>query len=174
MSPSSPKAGPQEQVVLQSKPQPTNVSGAHRLLASDLATEIEFLAARARSVGTARANEFLAPLDLKVRSYSILALASSGHEPSQRELADFLSLDASQIVALVDELERRGLVSRAADPRDRRSNSIAATTAGLALYRAARDAVRRAESESLGALSVAERDTLRSLLARIAFPAPSS
>ena len=144
-------------------------STADRLLATELATEVEFLAARARAVGTARANEFLAGINLRVRSYSVLALACSGENPSQRELAEFLSLDASQIVALVDELEGRGLVARAADRRDRRSNSISATAAGRELYVAARAAIREAESESLRALSVSEQESLRSLLHRIAF-----
>lgn len=140
-----------------------------RLLASDLTDEIEFLTARARSVGTSRANALLAPLELKVRSYSVLALACSGLAPSQREMAEFLSLDPSQIVALVDQLEQRDLVARVADPRDRRSKGISATPAGEALYDEARRAVRTAEEQSLAALSTAEREQLRDLLTRVAF-----
>ena len=49
----------------------------------------------------------------------MLTLANSGLEPTQRELADFLSLDPSQIVALMDELEKRGLV----DPGARASRT---------------------------------------------------
>lgn len=140
-----------------------------RLRNTDLAQEIEFLTARARAVGTQQAHTRLAPHDLRVRSYSVLALACSGEGPSQRELAEFLRLDPSQIVSLVDDLERRGLVSREADPRDRRSKVIAPTAAGHALYAKASEAARQAEAESLGQLSLAERDVLRSLLRRIAF-----
>ena len=110
--------------------QPTAGNGLERLYTTDLASEIEFLTARARSLGSGRANNMLAELDLKVRSYSVLSLACSGQNPSQRELADFLSLDPSQIVALVDQLEKRGAVTREADPRDRRSKVIAPTPAG--------------------------------------------
>ncbi len=145
-------------------------SALARLMSTDLAGEVEFLAARARALGTGTANEFLAPLNLRVRSYSVLALACSGENPSQRDLAEFLSLDASQIVPLVDELESRGLVIRSADPRDRRSNSIEATADGRALYATAKAAITQAEAASLGALTAQERDTLRSLLRRIAFP----
>lgn len=42
-------------------------------------------------------------------------------EPTQRELTDFLSLDPSQVVSLVDDLKRRGLVERAAGKQDRRA-----------------------------------------------------
>ena len=140
-----------------------------RLLSTDLVDEIEFLAARARSLGSAHANAVLAPLDLKVRSYSVLAMACSGTEPSQRELADFLRLDPSQIVALVDALEQRGLVLRAADSRDRRSKVIQPTAAGRELYKRATASVRAAENTSLAALDGPERDQLRVLLRKIAF-----
>lgn len=153
-SPNSPAAGPV----------------ARRLLGTGLASEIEFLAARARAIGTATANYHLASLDLRVRAYSILALACSGQNPSQRELAAFLSLDASQIVALVDDLEQRGLVTRVVGERDRRSKSITATIEGQRLFDRARTAIQQAEDESLAQLDDAEKETLRRLLTKIAFP----
>jgi DNA-binding MarR family transcriptional regulator len=149
--------------------QPTAGNGLERLYTTDLASEIEFLTARARSLGSGRANNMLAELDLKVRSYSVLSLACSGQNPSQRELADFLSLDPSQIVALVDQLEKRGAVTREADPRDRRSKVIAPTAAGRRLYKRAEAIVRQASDLSLAQLNEQERETLRDLLRRIAF-----
>ncbi|TJY69064.1 winged helix-turn-helix transcriptional regulator [Arthrobacter sp. CAU 1506] len=149
--------------------QPTAGNGVERLYSTDLASEIEFLTARARSLGSGRANNMLAELDLKVRSYSVLSLACSGQNPSQRELADFLSLDPSQIVALVDQLEKRGAVTREADPRDRRSKVIAPTAAGRRLYKRAEAIVQQASDHSLSALNEQERETLRDLLRRIAF-----
>jgi DNA-binding MarR family transcriptional regulator len=140
-----------------------------RLKQTDLGNEIEFLAARARSIGNARANSRLAPLDLKVRSYSVLALACSTSGPSQRDLAEYLCLDPSQIVALVDGLEKRGLVERVADPVDRRSKIIRGTRAGKTLYQQAAEAVRAAEDVSLRGLNDQERNTLRELLRKIAF-----
>lgn len=142
---------------------------ADRMRQSDLSNEIEFLTARARSIGNARANARLATLELKVRSYSILALACSTSGPSQRDLAEFLCLDPSQIVALVDGLEQRGLVERLSDPKDRRSKVIQATAAGKRLYKRAAEAVREAEDASLQELTGEERDQLRGLLKKIAF-----
>lgn len=146
-----------------------NASLPPRLQATDLASEIEFLLARARAVGTAQANEVLSELELKARSYAVLSLAVSAKKPTQRELAEFLSLDASQIVALVDGLQDRGLVRREPDPNDRRSNVIVSTDEGEKLCARASDMVARAEARSLAALSVEERDQLRALLARVAF-----
>jgi DNA-binding MarR family transcriptional regulator len=148
---------------------PPATAGLERLYGTDLANEIEFLTARARSLGSGLANSMLAELDLKVRSYSVLSLACSGQNPSQRELADFLSLDPSQIVALVDQLERRGAVAREADPRDRRSKVIVATAPGRKLYKQAEAIIRKASDESLAQLNEQERETLRDLLRRIAF-----
>jgi DNA-binding MarR family transcriptional regulator len=147
----------------------TSERGASELATTELASEIEFLTARARSIGIARANAALAPLALRVQSYSVLALACSDRNPSQRELAEFLVLDPSQIVALVDQLEKRRLVIRETNSRDRRSKGISATTAGRKLYAEARAIVREAENHSLKMLRHDEQEQLRVLLQKIAF-----
>lgn len=134
-----------------------------------LGHEVEFVAARARSIGTAMANAAIAPLGLKVRSYSVLSLACSGTGPSQREIAAFLILDASQIVSIVDSLEAAGLVTRRQGSVDRRSHAIEATAAGHELYARAREAISRAEDEALAALDSDERADLLRLLRAIAF-----
>ncbi|MBK5237750.1 MAG: MarR family transcriptional regulator [Actinomycetales bacterium] len=144
-------------------------TGTTRLFSTELAHDLEFLTARARAVGTMRANLELEPLGLKVRSYAVLALACSGENPSQRELAEFLSLDASQIVALVDQLETSGFVERQSDVRDRRSNIIVPTASGRSLCAQANVAVAAAQDASLRSLTTSEREQLRQLLARIAF-----
>lgn len=140
-----------------------------RLLGSPLVGEIEFLTARARALGSAKANALLAPLDLKIRSYAVLSLACSGAAPSQRELAEFLLLDPSQIVALVDGLEQRGLVKRETDPRDRRSKVIRGTAKGRRLLTQAAAATQQAEEQAMQDLTTSERAQLRELLRRIAF-----
>jgi len=140
------------------------------LLDSRLAGEAEFLAARAAAVGSALANRELRELGLRVRSYSVLSLASEAQPPTQRQLADFLRLDPSQIVALVDELETAGLIRREADPGDRRSRIVVATAEGRRLLARAAKAARVAEDEALAPLTVHERAQLTALLRRIAFP----
>jgi DNA-binding MarR family transcriptional regulator len=136
---------------------------------SALATEIEFLNARARSIGSSIANELLLELGLRVRSYSVLALAASGVNPTQRQLAEFLRLDPSQIVALVDELETAGHVRREPDATDRRSKVIVATPEGKKLYGRAAQLTQRAEDLALAVLTPAERDQLRAIMTKVAF-----
>lgn len=142
---------------------------AHRLEASLLASDLEFLTARARAVGIRRANQWLEPLGIKARDFAILSLVSTDEQPSQRELAEFLSLDASQVVALVDSLEKKQLLKRQTDPRDRRSNILVSTQAGIELYEKAQIAIDQAREESLDGLSDAERDELKRLLTLMAF-----
>lgn len=134
----------------------------------DLVQELNFLVARMRSLGSTTANQALKPFGLKVRSYSVLSLACSEIAPTQRELAEFLALDPSQIVPLVDALETSGLVTRQSDPRDRRSKVIVATNEGHKLYAQARKITKQNEDETLAALSPAERTQLRELLSRVA------
>jgi DNA-binding MarR family transcriptional regulator len=147
----------------------TQIRAATRLLNSDLAADIEFLAARARAIGSANANTALAGFGLRVRSYSVLSLACNGLEPTQRELADFLSLDPSQIVPLIDELEKQKLVRRRPDPRDRRSKVLVATPKGEELNAAAAAAVNNATAATLSDLTAEESETLRQLLWKVAF-----
>ncbi len=144
-------------------------SSVERFRETELATEIEFLLARARNLGIIHANEALADLGLRARSYVVLSLAVSGLQPTQRELADFVNLDASQIVAIVDDLERQRLVVRQPAPHDRRTNVIIATDEGHSRYTAARKVTSRAERESLSELSQHEQDMLRELLTRVVF-----
>ena len=149
---------------------PTDPSaGLERLLEAELTAEPVFLMARAASTGSSAANRMLAELELKVRHYSVLALACGEEQLTQRELSQFLVLDPSQIVAILDDLERRGAVERRTDPRDRRSKIIAPTAAGRELYARARVLVENSTAESLSPLSPAEREELSRLLKKVAF-----
>ena len=135
-----------------------------------LVDDLSFLLARANALSIAAANAALADLGLRVRSYSVLSLAAEPSPPSQREIAEFLRLDPSQVVALVDDLQKAGLVTREPDPRDRRANVIAATPAGRTLLARARESVLRAEHELHSELTETERATLSALLRKTAFP----
>lgn len=137
---------------------------------SELDQEPVFLMARAGSLGSVAANRALADLDLKVRHYSVLSLVCSEQGPTQRQLSEHLVLDPSQIVLIVDALEKRGAVQRQPDPTDRRSKIVVPTPAGRELYARARAVVTTATDTTLSALSQDERSTLLELLQRVALP----
>ncbi|WP_461188486.1 MarR family winged helix-turn-helix transcriptional regulator [Arthrobacter sp. Z4-13] len=135
-----------------------------RLAASRIGNDIGLLLAKLHAAGSLLNNRALADFGLRERSFSVLTLACSGLEPTQRELADFLSLDPSQVVSLVDDLERRGLVERTQGKQDRRAKIITSTKEGGKMHAKARAALDACEQEQLSTLNEAEADQLRELL----------
>ena len=150
------------------KPRPAGANGLrHSVLGGDLV----FLLVRANALTLAAANAALAEHGLKARSYSVLALAADDARPTQRELAEFLRLDPSQVVALIDDLERRRLVERRTDPADRRANVLVATDEGRALFGRASESARAVELGLLAAVTPEEHERLAQFLRLLAFPA---
>lgn len=135
----------------------------------DLSDDLSFLLARANALSLGHGNAALAEHGLKVRSYSVLAMACGDAPPSQREIADHLRLDPSQVVALVDGLQARGLLERRTDAADRRANVVVATAAGHALYDRAGADVAASEGAFLRVLSDTDRAHLARLLSVLAF-----
>ncbi|KAB1128738.1 winged helix-turn-helix transcriptional regulator [Micromonospora sp. AMSO12t] len=82
-----------------------------------------------------------------------------------RDLAEGLGCDRSNVTALVDKLERAGLVERHADPADRRQKTLVVTGPG----RRVRARVHQVMSDSrlLAGLTVEELATLRELVWKI-------
>ncbi|CAL9675149.1 hypothetical protein SUDANB105_07822 [Streptomyces sp. enrichment culture] len=83
-----------------------------------------------------------------------------------RALAGRLACDASNITGLVDRLEARGLVSRHADPADRRIKNVVATEEGREAIRLIR-ADMRATSAAFERLDEEGRRSLYELLGRL-------
>ncbi|MET3370500.1 MarR family winged helix-turn-helix transcriptional regulator [Arthrobacter sp. M2012083] len=135
-----------------------------RLAAAKIGSDVGLLLAKLHATGSLLNNKALADYGLRERSFSVLTLACSGLEPTQRELADFLSLDPSQVVSLVDDLEHRGLVKRAQGKQDRRAKIIVSTAEGRRIHNKARAALEVCEQTQLAALSEDENAQLRALL----------
>jgi DNA-binding MarR family transcriptional regulator len=133
-----------------------------------LTDDLGFLLSRASGLLVRTTNAALAGHGLRVRSYSVLLLAADAEDGvSQRELADVLGLDPSQIVLLVDELAAAGLVERQASPVDRRTKLVVATEAGRAVRAEAGLDVDAAQIRQLAELTAGEQHLLRELLSRL-------
>ncbi len=144
-------------------PQSTEVE-TPRLASAKIGSDVGLLLAKLHATGSLLNNKALADYGLRERSFSVLTLACSGLEPTQRELADFLSLDPSQVVSLVDDLEHRGLVKRAQGKQDRRAKIIVSTAEGRRIHNKARAALEVCEETQLAALTDEENVQLRALL----------
>lgn len=94
--------------------------------------------------------------------------AHPGARPySQLALGHALGVDKTTMTALLDKLERQGLVVRTPDPNDRRARLPVPTDAGRALQATLYEKLKAVEDRVLADLTAEERDTLRSLLRRI-------
>ncbi|RFU20399.1 MarR family winged helix-turn-helix transcriptional regulator [Geodermatophilus marinus] len=133
-----------------------------------LSADVGYLLTRASGALVRATNAALAGFGLRVRSYSALTLACEARDGiSQRDLAETLGLDPSQVVLLVDELTDAGLVERRPSEADRRTKLVVPTPAGVAARGRAARAVAGAHDDRLAALSAEERDLLRGLLGRV-------
>jgi DNA-binding MarR family transcriptional regulator len=141
---------------------------------TSLNADLGFLLSRASGLVVRASNAALATEGLRVRQYSVLVLACDAADGmSQRELAQVLGLDPSQVVALVDELADAGLVERRPDPADRRTRLVVATPAGRRTRRTAAARVAEAAVEPLRSLTEEEHGTLQRLLGRVVADAGS-
>jgi len=99
--------------------------------------------------------------------YRLLAALQEFGPASQASLGRHTGMDRSDVVASVNELVSRGLVSRSPDPADRRRNVIAITEAGAAHLRRLEELLADVQNELAAPLSPAERHQLVRLLTQI-------
>jgi len=120
----------------------------------------------------ARAEDPLAALGLSGRQYLILAVLGTDAPPSQLELAGLCGLLPAQVVPVLDELERRGLVARQRSEEDRRRSVVRLTPAGEESLAKADELARSIEDTLFGELDAGAREqlhgTLRAALTRTA------
>src|SRR3954451_22880020 len=112
----------------------------------------------------ARAEDPLAGLGLSGRQYMVLAILCSDEPTSQLELARLCGLLPAQIVPVVDELQRRGLVERQRDESDRRRSVVRATAKGVALLGEADELARSIEDALFGDLAPGARDEFADIM----------
>lgn len=111
------------------------------------------------------ANARLAELNIDTRLYSALTVIAEEDGPSQQTVVAYLGADRATVVALVDELERRGLVARTPNPRDRRAHALRPTAAGQRLVARAHRLMDQCERDFLSAVDREDRAALARILA---------
>lgn len=86
---------------------------------------------------------------------------------AQKAFREFLGLDASNVVGLLNELEEQGLVVRRRNPDDRRQHVVERTDAGVRALEHTYARLAIVEKELLGTLTPAEQAQLQALLSRV-------
>lgn len=117
-------------------------------------------------VGRRAFDTTLVPGGLRPRHLIALNLLSERGPASQQALAESLSLDPSNVVGLLNELEERRLITRRRDSADRRRHIVELSPRGQKELCGAYDRLRRVDDDLLSPLSARERATLYDLLVR--------
>jgi DNA-binding MarR family transcriptional regulator len=100
---------------------------------------------RAFNVILSDLNAALKPFELRMVSYSVLVLIVENPGIRQSQLSDALAIDRPNLVVIIDDLEKRDLITRDRLLTDRRIFLLQATPAGQQVCKAAINAVRAHE-----------------------------
>ena len=131
-------------------------------------TQPAFLLAQLGAHAASQFAEKLKLIDLSPPDAGILRLLRTDAGLSQQELAGRVRIHPSRLVALLDDLEKRGFVERQPNPDDRRVYSLHLTNAGAEALESIGKVAREHQDALLSALDKEERETLASLLLKVA------
>ncbi|MGW6333049.1 MarR family winged helix-turn-helix transcriptional regulator [Nocardia rhamnosiphila] len=116
---------------------------------------------------------------LTMWAYTVLIALSRGSARGQGVLAQEIGADKTRIIAVLDDLQERGLIERTPDPADRRARLLELTPEGHRIAAAVQAEIQARENEQvLEQLSAADRrgflNALRTLTALPRDPAPDT
>jgi DNA-binding MarR family transcriptional regulator len=126
-----------------------------------------YLLTRAAASAQAMSQRDLDSVGLSAREYAVLEVLAEQSPLSQTRIAEILGVDRTTILKLGASLERKGLVLRERDQRDRRAYAVALTPDGERVRTAAFTLLADTEERFLMHLGGQQRDQLHDLLSRI-------
>jgi DNA-binding MarR family transcriptional regulator len=126
-----------------------------------------YLLARVGSEARRQFVRKLAKRDLRLYHHALLLALDELGPSSQQQLAAIIGVDPRNIVSTIDFLERRGLVTRAPDPDDRRRYGVTLTQSGRQILRQLRHDADQLEQNYLSPLSSLEKARLHDMLLRL-------
>jgi DNA-binding MarR family transcriptional regulator len=126
-----------------------------------------FLLAQVGSHAASKFAERLTGLNLAPPHAGILRILGAKAGITQQALAAALGMVPSRLVALLDDLEARGLTERRENPEDRRRYALHLTEKGQATLKAIGEIARKHQRVLLAALSEHEQRQLSAFLQRI-------
>ncbi len=112
-------------------------------------------------------NQRLAKYDLSVPKALLLLEINPGSGENPNRLAKELDLEKSSMTGLLDRLEKKGLIVRERDPKDRRGILIFLTPVGINARETIKSLVEELDSKLQEALTPDEIKTFRKVLAVI-------
>jgi DNA-binding MarR family transcriptional regulator len=136
--------------------------------ASDKAhTSLGFLLSQVGAHAARRFAQRLAAIDLHPPLFRALNVVDASEGQSQQAIGEAIGAPPSRMVAIVDELEERGLVERRPHPSDRRIRAVYLTPAGRKLLARGRRIASEHEEDIRHGLSDADGRRLVALLQKV-------
>jgi DNA-binding MarR family transcriptional regulator len=126
-----------------------------------------FLLSKVGFEASQRFRQMLAPLGLEPRQFALLRHVSEAEGQTQQALGEALGIPKSRMVALIDDLEQRGLVERRLRPDDRRARALHVTDDGGRCLASAMEVAAEHEAFIRDRLSAAEHRQLVRILQRL-------
>jgi DNA-binding MarR family transcriptional regulator len=127
-----------------------------------------FLLAQLGAYASGQFAKRLEPLGFTPAQAGIFRIIAANPGLSQQELAAKLGMYASRLVAVIDDLDERGLIERRPSNSDRRLYALHLTKSGKEQFSAIGVIAREHGRDLLDGLSDEERSTLAELLERVA------
>ncbi|HEX3432859.1 MAG TPA: MarR family transcriptional regulator [Solirubrobacteraceae bacterium] len=127
-----------------------------------------YLLARLGEASSRRFHKALEPEGLHPRHFGVMTMVAAQPGMSQQQLHEKTAIDPSSMVAVIDELQSRGLAERRQNPGDRRARTIYLTEQGEQTLQRIRGLAAELQQEFFAALSAAERRELHALLRKLA------
>jgi len=128
---------------------------------------LAFLLSQVGIHASRRFAERIATVDLNPPLFRVLNLVDAAEGRSQQAIGKAIEVPASRMVALVDELEQRGLVERRPDPHDRRVRALYLTRKGRQTLTRGRKIAKDHEQELTRGLNPSDRKRLLDLLQKM-------
>lgn len=129
---------------------------------------IGFMLSKVGNAVSERFASIVGEYGLVPRQFFVLNLISEHQGESQQAIAESVGVAKSQMVAVVDELEEKGMLERRANPDDRRQHALYVTKRGMELRDKARGAAQQHERWIRAQISSDEAKVVLAALQKLA------
>jgi DNA-binding MarR family transcriptional regulator len=138
-----------------------------RITGDKAPSSLGFLLSQVGVYASQRFARRIAALDLHPPLFRVLNVVDAAEGQSQQAIGEAIGAPASRMVAIVDELEQRGLIERRPHPSDRRIRALYLTADGRRLLGRGRKIAMEHEGELTRGMSQADRKQLTALLQKL-------
>jgi DNA-binding MarR family transcriptional regulator len=141
--------------------------GGKEISGDKAGSSLGFLLSQVGIHASRRFAQRIAALDIHPPLFRVLNVVDAAEGQSQQAIGEAIQAPASRMVAIVDELEQRGLIERRPHPSDRRVHALYLTAEGRKLLAKGREIAKEHEQELTRGMSAADIKQLIVLLRKL-------